>query len=145
MTALPKVGAVLALLSAVLLCPVARAQDAVKVGVLTDMTGVTADITGRGSVEAARMAVEDFGGTVLGQPVQVVFADHQHKADIGAAIAMRWLSQDGVDVIVDVPDSAVALAVQSVVRERNKIVLYSSAGTTALVQEQCSPNSVQWT
>ena len=123
----------------------ARAEDPVKIGVLTDMAGVTADITGRGSVEAARMAVEDFGGSVLGKPVQVVFADHQHKADVGSAIAMRWLTNDGVDVIADVPDSAVALAIQSIVRERNKIVLYSSAGTTALVQQQCSPNSVQWT
>jgi branched-chain amino acid transport system substrate-binding protein len=122
----------------------ARAEG-VKIGVLTDMAGVTADSTGRGSVEAARMAVEDFGGTVLNEPIQVVFADHQHKADIGSAIARRWLSNEGVDVIADVPDSAVALAIQQIVRQENKIVLYSSAGTTALVQEQCSPNSVQWT
>jgi branched-chain amino acid transport system substrate-binding protein len=119
--------------------------EGVKIGVLTDMAGVTSDITARGSVEAARMAVEDFGGSVLGEPIQVVFADHQHRADIGSAIALRWLDNEGVDVIVDVPDSAVALAVQEVVRQRNRIVLYSSAGTTALVQEQCSPNSVQWT
>jgi branched-chain amino acid transport system substrate-binding protein len=119
--------------------------EGVKIGVLTDMAGVTADSTGRGSVEAARMAAEDFGGSVLGEPIQVVFADHQHKADIGSATARGWLDNDGVDVIADVPDSAVALAVQQIVRERNKIVLYSSAGTTALVQEQCSPNSVQWT
>lgn len=122
----------------------AHAQG-VKIGVLTDMAGVTSDSTGRGSVEAARMAVEDFGGSVLGQPIQVVYGDHQHKADIGSAIARRWIDNEGVDVIADVPDSAVALAVQQIVRDRNKIVLYSSAGTTALVQEQCSPNSVQWT
>jgi branched-chain amino acid transport system substrate-binding protein len=119
--------------------------DPVKIGVLTDMTGVTSDITGRGSVEAARMAIADFGGSVLGEPIQLVSADHQHKADIGSAIALRWLDNEGVDLIADVPDSAVALAVQEVVRRRNRIVLYSSAGTTALVQEQCSPNSVQWT
>ena len=119
--------------------------EGVKIGVLTDMAGVTSDSTGLGSVEAAHMAAEDFGGSVLGEPIQVVFADHQHKADIGSAIARRWLDNDGVDVIVDVPDSAVALAVQQIVQDRNKIVLYSSAGTTALVQQQCSPNSVQWT
>ncbi len=128
-----------------LLSTAARAEDAVKIGVLTDMAGVTADITGRGSVEAARMAVEDFGGNALGKPIEVVFADHQHKADIGSAIAMRWVSNEGVDVIVDIPDSAVALAVQRVVRDHDKLALYSSAGTTALVQQQCSPNAVQWT
>ena len=129
---------------AVLGLAAAHAQG-VKIGVLTDMTGVTSDSTGRGSVEAARMAVADFGGSVLGAPIQVVFADHEHKADIGSAIARRWLDNEGVDVIADVPDSAVALAVQQIVRDRIKIVLYSSAGTTALVQGQCSPNSVQWT
>ncbi len=123
----------------------AARAEAVKIGVLTDMAGVTSDSTGRGSVEAARMAVADFGGSVLGEPIQVVFADHQHKADVGSAIALRWLDNEGVDLIADVPDSAVALAIQQIVRQRNKIVLYSSAGTTALVQEQCSPNSVQWT
>jgi branched-chain amino acid transport system substrate-binding protein len=143
-----RVSLLAAILSAALGIAAAHAQQAasgVKIGVLTDMAGVTADSTGRGSVEAARMAVEDFGGSALGAPIQVVFADHQHKADIGSAIARRWLDAEGVDVIADVPDSAVALAVQQIVRDRNKIVLYSSAGTTALVQEQCSPNSVQWT
>lgn len=134
----------LALALSVFALPV-RAATPVKVGVLTDMAGVTADITGRGSVEAARMAIEDFGGVVLGQPIELIFADHQHKADVGSAIAMRWLSVEGVDVITDVPDSAVALAVQRVVRDQNKIVMYSGAGTTALVQNQCSPNGVQWT
>ncbi|MBN8926148.1 MAG: ABC transporter substrate-binding protein [Rhodospirillales bacterium] len=123
----------------------AKADPPVKIGVLTDMSGVSSDGTGRGSVEAARMAVEDFGGSVLGAPIQVVFADHLHKADVGSAIARRWLDAEGVDVIVDIPDSAVALAVQQIVRERNKIALYSSAGTTALVQAQCSPNGIQWT
>ena len=133
-----------AVLFAVLGLAAAHAEG-VKIGVLTDMAGVTSDSTGRGSVEAAHMAVEDFGGSVLGEPIQVVFADHQHKADIGSAIVRRWFDNDGVDVVADVPDSAVALAIQQIVRDRNKIVLYSSAGTTALVQQQCSPNSVQWT
>lgn len=117
----------------------------VKIGVLTDMAGVTADATGKGSVEAARMAIEEFGGQVLGKPIELVYADHQHKPDIGSSIARRWYDVEGVDVIADVPNSAVALAVQNIAREKKKVVLYSSPGTTALTQAQCSPYGVQWT
>ncbi|MET0744198.1 MAG: ABC transporter substrate-binding protein [Microvirga sp.] len=136
-----------ALLALALATP-ARAQvsdDVVKVGVLTDMSGVTSDITGRGSVIAAELAVKEFGGTVLGKPVQVIFADHQHKTDVGASIARQWFDADKVDAIVDVPNSAVALAVQSLARERKRIVMYSGAGTTALTNEQCSPYGFHWT
>lgn len=127
---------------------VARAQvsdDVVKIGVLTDMAGVTADITGKGSVVAAEMAVEEFGTTVLGKPIQVVFADHQHKADVGITIARQWFDTDKVDAIVDVPNSAVALAIQSLARDKKRIVMYSGAGTTALTNEQCSPYGFHWT
>lgn len=117
----------------------------VKIGVLTDMAGVTADITGKGSVVAAQMAVKEFGGSVLGKPVQVIFADHQHKTDVGASIARQWYEADLVDAIVDVPNSAVALAVQSLTREKKRIVMYSGAGTTALTNEQCSPYGFHWT
>jgi branched-chain amino acid transport system substrate-binding protein len=120
-------------------------NEVVKIGVLTDMSGVTADITGRGSVIAAELAIREFGGTVLGKPIQVIFADHQHKADIGLAIARQWLDQEGVDAIVDVPNSAVALAVQALAREKKRIVMYSGAGTTALTNEQCSPYGFHWT
>ncbi|MET0427015.1 MAG: ABC transporter substrate-binding protein [Microvirga sp.] len=136
-----------ALLALALATP-ARSQvsdDVVKVGVLTDMSGVTSDITGRGSVIAAELAVKEFGGTVLGKPVQVIFADHQHKTDVGASIARQWFDADKVDAIVDVPNSAVALAVQSLARERKRIVMYSGAGTTALTNEQCSPYGFHWT
>jgi branched-chain amino acid transport system substrate-binding protein len=119
--------------------------DVVKLGVLTDLTGVTSDITGRGSVAAAEMAVKEIGGTVLGKPVQVISADHQHKADVGLSIARRWMDVDGVDAVVDVPNSGVALAVQNVAREKKRIVLYSGAGTTALTNEQCSPYGFHWT
>ena len=119
--------------------------DMVKVGVLTDMAGVTADITGKGSVAAAEMAVQEFGATVLGRPIQVVSADHQHKADVGLSIARRWLDVDGVDVIADVPNSSVALAVQALAKEKKRIVLYSGAGTTLLTNEQCSPYGFHWT
>lgn len=119
--------------------------DAVKIGVLTDMAGVTADVTGKGSLVAAEMAVREIGGTVLGKPVQVVSADHQHKPDIGTGVARQWFDVDGVDAIVDVPNSGVALAIQGLAREKRRIVLYSGAGTTALTNEQCSPFGVHWT
>ncbi|MCB8837011.1 ABC transporter substrate-binding protein [Aurantimonas sp. VKM B-3413] len=120
-------------------------DDTVKIGVLTDMSGVTADATGQGSVTAARMAVHEFGDTVLGKPIEVVFADHQHKPDVGLPIAREWYDEDGVDVVVDVPNSSVALAVQSLAKEKKKLVLFSSAGTTALTNEQCSPYGFHWT
>jgi branched-chain amino acid transport system substrate-binding protein len=136
------------LLAAAVLPIGAHAQisgDAVRIGVLTDMSGVTSAITGKGSVVAAEMAVEEIGGSVLGKPVQVIFADHQHKPDIGTAIARRWIDVDNVDAIVDVPNSSVALAIQSLAREKKRIVLYSGAGTTALTNEQCSPYGFHWT
>jgi branched-chain amino acid transport system substrate-binding protein len=120
-------------------------NDFVKIGVLTDMSGVTADVTGKGSLVATEMAVQEFGGTVLGKPIQVISADHQHKTDVGATIARRWFDTEGVDVIVDVPNSAVALAVQGLAKEKKRIVLYSGAGTTALTNEQCSPYGFHWT
>ncbi|MGY8665281.1 ABC transporter substrate-binding protein [Bradyrhizobium sp. UFLA05-109] len=135
-------------LMALMLPVAAEAQvsgDVVKIGVLTDMAGVTADITGKGSLVAAETAVREIGGTVLGKPVQVIAADHQHKADIGTGIARQWFDVEGVDAIVDVPNSGVALAIQGIAREKKRIVLYSGAGTTALTNEQCSPFGVHWT
>ena len=137
-----------AALTAVLASGVAQAQisgDALKVGVLTDMAGVTADITGKGSLVAAEMAVAEIGGTLLGKPVQVISADHQHKADVGAAIVRRWFDVDGVNAVFDVPNSGVALAVQGIAKERKRIVMYSGAGTTALTNDQCSPYGFHWT
>jgi len=122
-----------------------HAADGVKIGVLTDMAGVTADATGKGSVEAARLAVEEAGGKVLGQPIEIVVGDHQRRPDIGSSMARRWFDVDKVSVIVDVPNSAVALAVQGIAKEKKKLVLFSSPGTTALTQEQCSPYGIQWT
>lgn len=126
----------------------ARAQisdDVVKIGVLTDMAGVTADITGKGSVIAAELAVLELGGNVLGKPIQILAADHQHKADVGTNIARQWIDVDKVDALVDIPNSAVALAVQSLAREKKRIVMFSGAGTTALTNEQCSPYGFHWT
>src|SRR5919107_1768221 len=125
-----------------------RAQPAgrpVRIGVMNDMSGVYSDYQGRGSVVAAELAVADSGGRVAGVPVEVVFADHQNRPDIGAAAARRWLDLDGVDMILDVPNSAVALAVADLCREKNKVFIGSGAGTSELTGAKCSPNTVHWT
>ena len=137
-------GLALAALAAIA-SPAHAGTDAIKIGVLTDMAGVTADITGKGSVTAAEMAVEEFGGTVLGKKIQVLFADHQHKVDVGSALTRQWFDIDKVDTIVDVPNSGVALAVQTLAREKQKIVMFSGAGTTALTNDACSPYGFHWT
>jgi branched-chain amino acid transport system substrate-binding protein len=134
--------------AAMLAAPAARAQisdDVVKIGVLTDMNGPASTPTGQGSVTAAQMAVDDFGGKVLGKPISVIVGDHQIKPDVGATIARRWFDLDKVDVIVDLGNSSVALAVNEIAREKNKAILVSAGGTTALTGKACSPNTVQWT
>lgn len=129
---------------ALALTSAAQAQTAVKIGVLNDRSGLYSDITGEGSAIAARMAIEDFKAAEKGIKAEVVAADHQNKPDIGATIARRWYDQDAVDVIVDVPASSVALAVNGITREKNKIFLNSGAGTSDLTGAQCSPNTVHW-
>lgn len=121
------------------------AMAQVKIGVLTDMSSAYSDFAGKGSVVAVKMAVEDFGGKVLGQNIDVAFADHQNKADIGAAIARRWYDAEGVDMITDLTNSAVAIAVQDITRERRKINLTTSTGTTVITNARCSPYGVHWT
>ncbi len=116
----------------------------VKIGVLTDMSGPYADNVGAGSVLAAQMAVEDFGGKVAGMPVEVVSADHQNKADIGLALARKWYDTEGVDVITEVVSSGVALAVQQLSRDKNKVFLATGPGTPELTGKSCSPNGVHW-
>jgi branched-chain amino acid transport system substrate-binding protein len=117
----------------------------VKIGVLNDQSGLYADLSGQGSVIAARMAVEDFGAAAKGLKVEVVFADHQNKADVGSSIARTWIDTQQVDVIADVPNSAVALAVNQIVREKGKAFLNSGAATSDLTGKACSPNTVHWT
>ena len=117
----------------------------VKIGVLTDQTGLYADAAGPGAVEAVRMAIADFGGKVKGVPIEMVDADHQNKADVGASIARRWFDQENVDIIVDFANSAVTLAVGELAKQKNKAILISSAGSSDLTGKACSPNSVQWT
>ena len=116
-----------------------------RIGVLNDMSGVYADYQGIGSVIAARLAVQDFGALPGGRAIEILTADHQNKPDLGAAIARRWMDTDGVDMILDVPNSAVALAVTSVVRAKNRVMIGSGAGTSDLTGKACSPNFVHWT
>lgn len=119
-------------------------DDVVKIGVLGDMSGPYADIQGPGDVVAVKMAVEDFGGTVNGKPIEVVSADVQLKADVGSAIARRWYDVDKVDAIFGLGTSAVALAVQGIAQEKNKISIATSVGSTALTGKACSPNGIHW-
>ena len=119
-------------------------DDVVKIGVLTDLSGPAATATGQGSVAAAQMAAEDFGGTVLGKPIQVISADHQIKPDVAAGIAREWYDRDKVDLIVDVPVSAVGLAVQNVANERKKLFITHSTGTADFHGKFCSPYAIQW-
>jgi branched-chain amino acid transport system substrate-binding protein len=121
----------------------AQAANTIKLGVLNDQSGVYRDISGPTSVACVRQAVQDAGSH--GFNVEVVFADHQNKPDVGSNIARQWIDRDGVDVILDVPNSAVALAVNGVVREKNKVYLNSTAATADLTGAQCSPNTVHWT
>ncbi len=124
----------------------ASAQDKpIKIAIMNDMSGVYADFQGMGSVIAARLAVEDFGKQIKNRPIEIVFGDHQNKADIGATMARRWYDVEGVDAIVDVPNSGIALAVSDITREKNKAFLISGGVSTDLTGAKCTPNNVHWT
>jgi branched-chain amino acid transport system substrate-binding protein len=120
-------------------------DDVVKIGVLTDMSSLYSDATGKGSVVAVQMAVADYGGKVKGKPVEVVSADHQNKADIGLAIARNWYDNEKVDAIFDVPTSSVALPISALTREKNRIHINSGGGSSDITGPACSPNTVHWT
>lgn len=120
-------------------------NEPVRLGVLTDMSSLYADNGGQGSVVAAQMAVDDFKGLVLGRPIEIVAGDHQNKADIGSAIARRWLENENVEAILDVPNSAVALAVQGITRDKKKLFLATGAATSRLTGDECSPTGIHWT
>src|SRR5271155_1174396 len=138
-------AASVAFAAAITLAPAAQAQTNVKIGVLTDMSGLYSGIGGPGSVAAAKLAVQDFNPAAHGMKVDIVVGDHQNKPDIGAGIVRQWYDVDGVDAIVDVPNSGVALAVNEVTREKNKVFLVSNAATSDLTGPKCSPNAVHWT
>ena len=135
-------------LAVVLGCGCAQAQysdGSIKIGVMNDMSGTYADLSGQGSVIAARMAVEDFGAAAKGMKVEIVGADHQNKPDVGAGIAAQWIDVDKVDMILDVPNSGVALAVANVVKQKNKVFVVNGAATSDLTGPKCNANVVHWT
>lgn len=116
----------------------------VRIGVPTDYSGMFAGLSGPGGMIAAGMAVEDFGGKIGDVPVEVITADHQNKADLGSSIVRRWYDEEGVDLVVDVPNSSVALAVQAIAKERGKLVIYAGAGTADLTGKACMETGFQW-
>jgi branched-chain amino acid transport system substrate-binding protein len=122
----------------------AAAQTPYKIGLILDMAGPYADITGEGSATAARMAVEEFGGKVLGRPIEVLIVDHQNKADIAAATAREWFDNQGVEAILDVAASATALAASEIARARGKIIVFNGPGSTRLTNEACGPYTVHY-
>lgn len=137
--------AVAAVLSCCLLAlPVHAQNKAVKIGVLDDMSGPYAENTGPGDVASVKFAIADFGGSVLGKPIELVTADFQSKVDVGVGIAKRWYDDEGVDMIVGIPNSAIALALVKVAQDKNRIVMPTAAATSALTGKGCGPNSVHW-
>jgi branched-chain amino acid transport system substrate-binding protein len=126
---------------------VANAQSpsgVVRIGILNDQSGPYADFGGKTSVDAARMAVEDVGGKVLGKPIEIIIGDHQNKPDVASAIARRWFDVDGVSAVAELTNSAVALAVQQIAKEQGKITLFTGPATTRLTNEDCSPTGFHW-
>ncbi len=135
-------------LAAGLGCGAAQAQftdGIIKIGVMNDMSGTYKDLSGQGSVVAARMAVEDFGAAAKGMKVEIVGADHQNKPDVGSNVVRTWIDTDQVNVIVNVPTSSVALAVNEIVRDKNKVFLVSGAAASDLTGPKCTPNTIHWT
>jgi branched-chain amino acid transport system substrate-binding protein len=138
----------LMLMAAALASGSAHAQytdGVIKIGVLTDMSSVYADVTGPGSVTAAKLAIEDFGATRRGMKIEIISGDHQNRPDLGSSIASSWFDVEKVDVIVDVPNSGVALAVSEIARQKNKLFLASGAGTAELTGAKCNANTIHWT
>src|ERR1051326_5021366 len=140
----PMLGAFAAAMLASATAQAQVSDDVVKIGVLTDMNGPASTPTGQGSVTAAQMAVDDFGGKVLGKPINVIVGDHQLKPDIGSGIARRWYDVEQVDLIVDVPVSAVGLAVQNGANEKKKLFITHSTGAADFHGKFCSPYALQW-
>jgi branched-chain amino acid transport system substrate-binding protein len=135
---------VLCLFAALAALSPARADDALIVGVMNDQSGPYADLSGPGGVAIARMAIEDFGGTVLGKPIELLAADHQNKVDVGLQIARQWYDERRVRVIFDINNSGVALALQDLAKARDRIVIFDSASSSDLTGKACSPNGIQW-
>jgi branched-chain amino acid transport system substrate-binding protein len=140
-----------ALLSVCAVCAYASGAAAdlsdgkVKIGVMNDQSGVYSDLSGKGGVLAAQMAIEDFGGTVLGQPIEMISADHQNKADIASNIANKWIDEDQVDLITDVPGSAAVLALAEIAKNKQRLLIVSTGATSDFTGKACSPYGIHWT
>jgi branched-chain amino acid transport system substrate-binding protein len=124
--------------------PAAAQTPPLRIGVLTDMGGMSSSTTGPGSVAAAKMAVEDFGGSVLGRPIEVLVGDHQNKPDVGASVARQWYEQDGVRAVFDIPNSSVGFAVQEIAKRTDRLVIFSTGGSSDLSGKACNANTVVW-
>jgi branched-chain amino acid transport system substrate-binding protein len=149
MLKLKTISAAVALATTTMLGAVAPVQaqisgDTIKIGIITDMSGLYSDIDGAGGVEAMRMAVADMGGTVNGKKVEIVFADHQNKADIAAGKAREWFDTQGVDMLIGGTTSSTGLSMSAVAKEKKKVFIAIGAATSALTNEQCSPYTVHW-
>ena len=143
-----KQGLVGAVATATLTLPLTAAgalsDDKIKIGVLSDMSGVYKSLEGPGAVIAAQMAIEDFGGSVMGKPIEIISADHQNKPDIGASTAREWIDAKDVDMITALDNSSVALSVQGLAKDKKIITMNTGAGTTALTEEQCTPYGIHY-
>ena len=122
----------------------AQASQPFKIGFLSDMSGIVVDLSGPGSLTSARMAVEDYGGKVLGRPIEIVVGDHQNKPDIGVTTARRWYDE-GVRAIFDIGITTVALGVQTLAKEKDRLVVFVSSSSSDLTGSACSPNGISWT
>ena len=140
-----RAGRLLIVAAALLAATAANAETQVKIGVMNDRSGLYADVSGEGSVVAAKLAIEDFKAADKGLKVEVISADHQNKADVAINTAREWFDQQGVDVIVDVPNSGVALALSELIKEKNKVFINSGAAASDLTGAKCSPNTIHWT
>ena len=140
-----RAGRLLIVAAALLAAAAANAETQVKIGVMNDRSGLYADMSGEGSVVAAKLAIEDFKAADKGLKVEVVSADHQNKADVAINTAREWFDQQGVDFIVDVPNSGVALALSELIKEKNKVFINSGAAASDLTGAKCSPNTIHWT
>jgi branched-chain amino acid transport system substrate-binding protein len=145
MSAVRKLSAAVTLALAAMGAQAQVSDGVIKIGVLNDQSSLYADLTGQGSVVAARMAVEDYGAAKKGLKVEILSADHQNKPDVGSAVARQWYDADKVDAIFDVPNSGVALAVNQITRDKGKAFIVSGAATSDLTGKACSPNTIHWT
>lgn len=141
---LKKISLAVALLAGISSASAQVSNDVVKIGILTDLSGLYSDLSGQGSIVAARMAVEDFGKTVLGKPIEIVTADSLNKADVASAKAREWIDQQNVDVLMDLVPTNVALAVMDIAQQKNKIAIVVGSASSTLTNEKCNANSAHW-